>query len=217
MTVARRSSRTHAGAAADEHPAAVDEQHRRHIDGPIEIVTPSGLPRRFRSSAPARLRCGSACHRQPRGRPPERSAPASSCCRRARRITANGIIHSSSSQPVTGRVHAECRSTPVTRANPLDTARNLPGPPRIGHSFECSRIACTGPLDHMRRIQPLSTQNRTLLAVRRILILRDDRQLVGRTERTPRRTRRRTAGRPRPRRRGRHVPPTGGGTAPLLR
>jgi hypothetical protein len=28
------------GAAADEHPAAVDEQHRRHIDGPIEIVTP---------------------------------------------------------------------------------------------------------------------------------------------------------------------------------
>ena len=88
--------------------------------------------------------------------------------------------------------------------------RPFPGPPRIGHSFECSRIACTGPLDHMRRIQPLSTQNRTLLAVRRLLILRDDRQLVGRTERTPRRTRRRTAGRPRPRRRGRHVPPPAG-------
>jgi hypothetical protein len=89
-------------------------------------------------------------------------------------------------------------------------------PPRIGHTCQSPRISGTGPLDHVRRVQTLPAQDRALLTVRSILILRDDRQLVLRAERPPRRTRRGTACRPRTRRR-RHLATAGRRNATLLR
>ena len=63
----------------------------------------------------------------------------------------------------------------------LTIVGNLTADPELrftpsGHAVANFTVAST----HMRRIQPLPTQNRTLFTIRRILILRDDRQLVGR-------------------------------------
>ena len=62
----------------------------------------------------------------------------------------------------------------------------------IGHAFQGAGIPGPSPFDHMRRVQALPAQDRAFLAVRRRLILGENTQLVLRTERATRGTRRGT-------------------------
>jgi hypothetical protein len=116
----------HEDAVAGEHVAALDERHHPRRDGFMAIVSPAYehrkpvlwpgqavLPRRFRSSALPRLRCGSASHRITGARLARQKSPGSSRCRRTGPITMYGVIHSSCSPRVMSRVHKECRSTGV--------------------------------------------------------------------------------------------------------